>query len=50
MLIDVLYESRRKGERVMVFCNTVSSCRAVEHALKEVRQTLHALSLDRWLS
>lgn len=36
MLIDVLYESRRKGERVMVFCNTVNSCRAVEHALKEV--------------
>ena len=36
MLLDIMSQSRQKGERVMVFCNTVQSCRAVEHALREV--------------
>lgn len=35
-LFDVLGQSRQKQERVMIFCNTVQSCRAVEHALKEI--------------
>lgn len=35
MLLDVLHQSRRVEERVMVFCNTVGSARAVEHAMRE---------------
>ena len=35
MLLDVLHQSKRMGERVMVFCNTVGSARAVEHAMRE---------------
>lgn len=42
LLLDVCSQSRQKGERVMVFCNTVQSCRAVEHAMREV--ALPALS------
>lgn len=42
LLLDVCSASRQKGERVIVFCNTVQSCRAVEHAMREV--ALPALS------
>eukprot|EP00250_Pteridium_aquilinum_P009696 c18867_g1_i1 orf=66-1937(+) len=34
-LLQVLEPSLSKGERVMVFCNTLSSCRAVDHFLSE---------------
>jgi superfamily II DNA/RNA helicase len=36
LLLDVCSQSKQKGERVLVFCNTVQSCRAVEHAMREV--------------
>jgi superfamily II DNA/RNA helicase len=36
LLLDILSTSRQKEERVMIFCNTVQSCRAAEHALKEI--------------
>jgi len=36
LLLDVVSQSRQNGERVMIFCNTVASCRATEHALREV--------------
>lgn len=34
-LLQVLEPSLTKGERVMVFCNTLNSCRAVDHFLNE---------------
>lgn len=34
-LLQVLEPSLAKGDRVMVFCNTLNSCRAVDHFLTE---------------
>jgi superfamily II DNA/RNA helicase len=34
-LLQVLEPSLAKGRRVMVFCNTLGSCRAVDHFLSE---------------
>lgn len=35
MVLDLLHQEK-KDSRVMVFCNTVNSCRALEHAMREV--------------
>ena len=34
-LHQVVEGDQRKGRKVMVFCNTLDSCRATEHALQE---------------
>lgn len=36
LLLDVVSQGRQNGERAMIFCNTVQSCRAAEHALREL--------------
>lgn len=40
LLRDVLARHHSKGQRTLIFCNTVASCRAVEYALNQVRPTL----------
>lgn len=35
MIVQVLEPSLSKGNRVMVFCNTLNSSRAVDHYLSE---------------
>eukprot|EP00640_Fibrocapsa_japonica_P000081 CAMPEP_0113953596 /NCGR_PEP_ID=MMETSP1339-20121228/91051_1 /TAXON_ID=94617 /ORGANISM="Fibrocapsa japonica" /LENGTH=547 /DNA_ID=CAMNT_0000962335 /DNA_START=72 /DNA_END=1715 /DNA_ORIENTATION=+ /assembly_acc=CAM_ASM_000762 len=37
VLLDVLYQ--HKGKQAIVFCNTVASCRAAEHAVREAGLT-----------
>ncbi|CAM9912209.1 unnamed protein product, partial [Phaeothamnion confervicola] len=34
-LLDVLHQNQGRVERTLVFCNTVKSCQAVEHAVRE---------------
>lgn len=36
LLRDVLSRHHSKGQRTLIFCNTVASCRAVEYAINQV--------------
>jgi superfamily II DNA/RNA helicase len=35
MLVEVLGADARRGQKVLVFCNGIDSCRAVEHTCRE---------------
>jgi superfamily II DNA/RNA helicase len=45
LLRDVLARHHAKGQRTLVFCNTVASCRAVEYALNQVLYVRNTIAI-----